>query len=286
MRFRLNTIAVVLFCLQLSVSAQNSTSVKRSITEKDLFDFVWVTDPQVSSDSSRVVFTRVVVDDKRTGYETSIWITSTSGGDSPIRLTNGKHDSSPRWSPDGRTIAFVRAGEKHDEGKPRPPQIALLSLAGGEARIITDLPKGAASPKWSPDGKRLVFLTSTTSQDIEKQEHKKSSAKPDSNKSETTPEEHESDVHLITRVIYRDNDEGYLDSTRLDQLWPTEIPTPPADLAKHVPLTSGDVDEGQPVWSTEASRIYFLTRRIDEPYDESPTTHIYSIPPAGGNPEK
>ena len=286
MRFRLDITAIVLICLQLSMSAQKSTSAKRLITEKDLFDFVWVTDPQISPDGSRVVFTRVVVDDKRTGYETSIWTTSTTGGDSPIRLTNGKHDSSPRWSPDGRTVAFVRAGEKDDEGKPRPPQIALLSLSGGEARTITNLPKGAANPKWSPDGKRLIFLSSTTSQDIEKQERKKSSAKPGSNKAEPAADEHETDVHLITRAIYRDNDEGYLDPKHHDHLWLLDVPDPSADLAKPMQLTTGDFDEGEPVWTPDGSRIYFLTQRIDEPYYESPTTDIYSISPTGGNPQK
>ena len=66
---------------------------KRRITEKDLFDFVWLADPQVAFDGSRVAFTRVVTDAKRTGYETSIWIVparASGGGDAgaaPRRLT-------------------------------------------------------------------------------------------------------------------------------------------------------------------------------------------------------
>ena len=141
--------AVVLIILALvsSVSAQNSSAMpdlaKRAITEKDLFNFVWIADPQISPDGLRAVFTRVVTDEKHTGYETSIWIVPTSGNEAPLRLTNGKHDAHARWSPDGKRIAFVRAGEKDDSGKPRPAQIAILSLTGGEARIITDLPKGA-----------------------------------------------------------------------------------------------------------------------------------------------
>src|SRR5436309_12022950 len=116
-----------------------SSSGKRPITEKDLFKFTWIANPQLSPDGTRVAFTRVVVDEKRTGYETSIWTVATSGSESPIRLTNGKHDGQPRWSPDGKRLAFIRGGEKDDAGKPKPPQIAILSLAGGEARIVTDL---------------------------------------------------------------------------------------------------------------------------------------------------
>jgi dipeptidyl aminopeptidase/acylaminoacyl peptidase len=287
MRFRCYLSATILICLPVLVAAQNFARGKRLITEKDLFDFVWVTDPQVSPDGSRVVFTRVVVDEKRIGYETSIWATATSGSDSPSRLTNGKHDSSPRWSPDGRTLAFVRAGEKDDEGKPRPPQIALLSLAGGEARALTNLPKGAGSPVWSPDGKRMVFTSTTTAEDISKEERKKNPSKSQSEKDKTASgEEHESDVHLITRAVYRDNDEGYLDPKRHDHLWLLEIPSPSGDLTQPVPLTSGDFDEGEPVWAPDGSRIYFLTQRIDEPYYESPTTDIYSIAPGGGTPQK
>jgi len=159
MRFRFLVLLVVpilsVLTVVTSVSAKNPApqtgAAKRVITEKDLFNFVWIADPQVSPDGSRAVFTRVVTDEKRTGYETSIWMVATSGNEAPVRLTNGKHDTHARWSPDGMRIAFVRGGEKDDSGKPRPPQIAVLSLTGGEARIITDLPKGAAGPVWSPD---------------------------------------------------------------------------------------------------------------------------------------
>ena len=152
---------VAAIAVAASVAAQTSTAVRRSITDKDIFDFVWVTNPELSPDGSRVAFTRVDVDEKRTGYETSIWMVSTTGAETPIRMTNGKHDAQPRWSPDGKRLAFVRGGEKDETGKPGPSQIAILSLAGGEARIITDLPKGASSPVWSPDGKRIAFLSST-----------------------------------------------------------------------------------------------------------------------------
>src|SRR5216684_3683975 len=118
-----------------------TSSAKRPITEKDLFRFTWIANPQLAPDGSRVAFTRVLVDEKRTGYETSIWTVATSGSDSPIRLTNGKHD--------GKRLAFIRGGEKDDTGKPKPAQIAILSLGGGEGRIVTDLPKGAANPVWS-----------------------------------------------------------------------------------------------------------------------------------------
>jgi dipeptidyl aminopeptidase/acylaminoacyl peptidase len=294
-------VVVIALAIATAVPAQNSTpsSAKRSITEKDLFDFVWVANPQLAPDGSRVAFTRVNVDEKRTGYETSIWTAASSGNEPPVRMTNGKHDSQPRWSADGKHIAFVRGGDKDDSGKPKPPQIAILSLAGGEARIITDLPKGAANPVWSPDGKRIAFLSSTTPEDIEKAERKKNAAQrgesqakesePGKNTAPAKPapeSEHESDVHIIARAVYRSNDEGYIDPKRHQHIWVLDVPTASDELAKPVQLTSGNFDEGEVTWSRDGSRIYFLTQRIDEPYYELPTTDIYSVPSAGGSLEK
>lgn len=250
---------------------------KRAITEKDLFAFVWVANPQLSPDGKRVAFTRVNVDEKRTGYETSIWAVAMDGSDLPLRMTNGKHDAAPRWSPDGKQIAFIRSGDKDESGKPKPPQIALLSLEGGEARILTDLPKGAGGAVWSPDGKQIAFSTSTTAEDMEKAGHKKQPGAED---------EHESDAHIISRAVYRSNGEGYLDAKRHEHIWVLNLPSAADEMPKPKQLTSGEFDEGDLVWSKDGARIYFLTRRIDEPYYESPATDIYSVAAAGGDAEK
>src|SRR5208283_4647074 len=107
----LAVIVSLLTSLSTSLSGQTSSPPsKRSITDKDIFDFVWAANPQLSPDGSRVAFTRVNVDEKRTGYETSIWMAATSGNEPPVRMTNGKHDTQPRWSPDGKRIAFTRGG--------------------------------------------------------------------------------------------------------------------------------------------------------------------------------
>ena len=267
-----------------SLSAQTSTSTtKRSITDKDIFDFVWVANPQLSPDGSRVAFTRVNADEKRTGYDTSIWMAGTLGAEAPVRMTNGKHDAQPRWSHDGKHIAFVRGGDKDETGKPKPGQIAILSLAGGEARIITDLPKGAANPTWSPDGKRIAFLSSTTPEDIEKAARKKTAPQA----GQAAPEaEHESDVHIISRAVYRSNDEGFIDPKRHQHIWVLNVPTSSEESPKPTQLTSGDYDEGELRWTNDGSRIYFVTTRIDEPYYETPSRDIYAISSTGGAPEK
>src|SRR5882672_3663295 len=100
---------------------------QRNITEKDLFNFVWVADPRISPDGSRIAFVRVTVNERKDSYNTSIWAVSPATGESHP-LTNGNHDSSPRWSPDGKYLVFVRVTEK--DGRPDQPQLFMLTLGG------------------------------------------------------------------------------------------------------------------------------------------------------------
>ncbi|PYL05981.1 MAG: hypothetical protein DME34_10105 [Verrucomicrobia bacterium] len=134
------------FVILLAIVCGTATGFaqKRAITEKDLWDFVWIGDPQVSPDGSRVTFVRVTVNEKKEGYNTSIWAVSTSGNEQPHQLTKGDHDTTPRWSPDGKLLLFLRSPEK--DGKPESPQLSILPMAGGDSFVFTDLPRGASNP--------------------------------------------------------------------------------------------------------------------------------------------
>jgi dipeptidyl aminopeptidase/acylaminoacyl peptidase len=258
---------------------------RRPITEKDLWAFTWIGDPQLSPDGSRVAYARVIVDAKHTGYETSLWSVSTRGGAAPQRLTSGTHDSQPRWSLDGNSIAFVRSVEK--DGKPQPPQIYVLSMSGGEPVQLTDLSRGASGPRWSPDGRRVAFFSDMTPEDIAKQNKKDQPAPATTGTmkdSSGADADHQSDVRYITRAVYRDNGQGYLDPKRNTHIWVASLPTSSDEKVTPLQLTSGKFDEDEFFWSNDGRSIVFATTRLEEPYYEAPHTDLYRVSAVGGAP--
>src|SRR5215813_15072568 len=99
---------LILLFIGASLPAPVFGADKRMITEMDLFKFVWVADPQISPDGSQVVYTRVWIDKKTDAYHTALWLVPASGG-RERQLTGGPRDATPRWSPDGKSLAFLRS---------------------------------------------------------------------------------------------------------------------------------------------------------------------------------
>ncbi|PYL53902.1 MAG: S9 family peptidase [Verrucomicrobia bacterium] len=304
------------FAILLVLGASFAFAQKRNITEKDLWDFVWIGDPQISPDGSRVAFVRVTVNEKKEGYNSSIWSVPIAGGEEAHQLTKGDHDSTPRWSPDGRFLLFVRATEK--DGKPEPPQLSILPMAGGDSFSFTDLPKGASNPVWSPDGKTIAFTSETNPEDLAKQEKKKKkeeelkkavgetspsaspaasrtpgeknaatkSASDEAAKKAEAESEHESDVRVITRAVYREDNEGYTDPKHPAHIWTIQAPRNADEKVQPKQLTFGRFEEGNVVWSKDGAQIYFVSLHVDEPYYEQPKSELYSISGNGGNATK
>src|SRR2546426_882543 len=157
----------VLFCAIALTMATPRAAGQRFITETDLFKFTWIADPQISPDGSTVAFVRVTVNEKENRYESSLYAVPTAASqssgvsnDTPRRLTSGIRDTSPRWAPDGKRIAFVRAIEK--DGKVQPAQIYLLAMEGGEARPLSELANGEFDEgdiRWSGAGSTIYFTS-------------------------------------------------------------------------------------------------------------------------------
>ena len=133
---------------------------KKRITVEDLWQIERPAQPTLSPDGAQACVSVTAYDMEENKGRASLWLLSAFGGE-PRRLTSaGEKDGEPRWSPDGRWIAFVAkrpgAGEaKGDE----EPQVYLIAPDGGEARRLTTVPTGAFGIKWFPDSRRIAFLS-------------------------------------------------------------------------------------------------------------------------------
>ncbi len=251
---------VILLTLAATCGVTTLSAQQRAISDSDLFLFRWVANPQISPDGRQAAYVLVTVNAKHDGYETSLWIAATDGGSPPRRLTAGPHDAAPRWAPDGTTLAFLRPKDGH-------AQLYLLSLAGGEAQQLTDLPKGASAAAWSPDGKTIAFTSTTTPEDLAKKD---------------TTEKPKSDVRIVTQAEFRGDDEGYFDPAEHAHIWTVPAGMPGDEPAKAHQVTSSAFDEEAPQWSRDGARIYFVSDRKKESYYYPPDANVYSVP-AGGS---
>jgi Tol biopolymer transport system component len=277
--------AATVLALMLAAPLALAAADKRPITETDLFIFVWVADPQISPDGRQVVFVRVTVDEKKTGYETALWIVPADGSAPARPFTRGPNDNNPVWSPDGSRVAFVRPTDKEEA------QIFVISTQGGEAVALTDIPGGAGDPVWSPDGKTIVFGAGANAEDLEgwgKKDGKDAKdAKDAKDKKDKDKDGYKSDVRVITRAVYRFNGGGYADLTHPNHLWTVPVPAGGfTEAPRPKQLTSGEFDEGAAFWSPDGSTIYFGSQRVREGYYERPKATLYAVPAKGGEPRE
>ena len=228
------------------------SATRRGMQEEDLLRLVWIADPRVSPDGSRVAFTRVWVDAEAEDYRTQVWLAESPSG--RVRpLTSGSLDSQPRWSADGRWLAFVRKPEAS-----KPGQIFVLPTDGGEASPLTALEGGASEPAWSPDGKRIAFL-SPHHPELDLPGKKKPAHEP---------------ARVVTKPVFRENDLGFVDDLHRDHVWVV-------DLESRVPrpLTRGPIADGAPQWSRDGRRVWFASDRRAEPWFELEDMKIYAVDP-------
>jgi dipeptidyl aminopeptidase/acylaminoacyl peptidase len=119
----------------------------------DLLSLPRLTEPQLSPDGRDIVFTLSDADWKTGRRVSHVWRARVEGGE-PAQLTHGaENETAPRWSPDGRTIAFIAK-----RGDNEFAQIYLLAVDGGEARQLTTHGSAVSDVTWTPDGSSLYFI--------------------------------------------------------------------------------------------------------------------------------
>jgi dipeptidyl aminopeptidase/acylaminoacyl peptidase len=243
-----------------AVLAQQPASTPRPITIDDFFQIRPVSDPQLSPDAQFVTYTvqtRLLKEDKN---EDRIWMVPTAGGDAIPLTSVGVSSSHARWSPDGKSIAFLSA---RDEGK---TQLWLLPRHGGEAERLTSTPQDVKDFAWSPDSRRLVLvLRDPSPEELEAVKAKKDKAAESKEKPKTQK------PWVIDRLQFKIDEIGYLDRRR------THLYV--FDLAARslTQITSGDFDDSEPAWSPDSKLLAFTSNRSKPDPDASYDTNIWVV---------
>jgi dipeptidyl aminopeptidase/acylaminoacyl peptidase len=217
----------------------------------------------------------------------------------------------PQISPDGTTVAFVRVNVNEKDNR-YETSVFTVPAAGGDApRRLTSGTRDT-TPRWAPDGKRIVFIRA-----VEKDGKPQpgqlyllqmdggearpitdvsggagnpvwspdgariaftSATKPDDSK---PAPDHKSDVEVVTRAVYRANgNPGYVDNVHHAHLFTCEVPA--ASTCKARQITDGVFDESGPQWSPDGATLYFTSTRAPEPYVDELGDEIYAVPASGG----
>ena len=268
MRFVLGLVWFVASCaLPLIASAQQSPGAQRAITIDDRFQIREVAGPQLSPDVQWVAYTVNTMSLKEDKTEERIWMVPFAGGEAIPLTAEGVSSSHPRWSPDGKYLAFLSA--RH-EGK---TQVWLLNRTGGEAQQLTDTPQAVDNFVWSPDGQRLcLILRDATSEELEAAKERERVKEGVDEKSKDAKEKKPKAQKpwVIDRLQFKVDEVGYLDHRR------THLYTFDVATKSLTQITSGDYDDSDPVWSPDGKQLAFTSNRTSDP-DRNYNTDIWTV---------
>jgi len=206
-----------------------------------------VREPQISPDGAWVAYTVSTSDTAEDRSTSAVWMASWDGSRN-VRLTTSKSgEHTPRWSPDGRWLAFLSSRDDDHT------QLWLLDRLGGEGRKATTLPSDVDDYVWAPDGRRIALVAEDA----------------DTAKPKTPP------PIVIDRFQFKQDERGYLGRQRR-HLYLLDV-----ESGKTAMLTSGDYDELLPAWSPDGKSLAFVSKRRPD-FDRDSNWDLYVIAAGGG----
>lgn len=244
-----------------AVSLLGQSPAKRVLAADDIYRVQYVHDLHVSPEGKWISYTLTTIDRKADKRHSAVWMVNWEATQDLPLTAESSSDSSARWSPDGKYLAFISS---------RPPdstsQIWLLDRRGGEARQLTNVKGEIEDYHWSPDSKRLL---------LEMDDPDDSST---SEKSDTKPKV--SKPIVIDRFHFKGDGGGYLTSS-VAHLYLFDIENKKLDA-----LTGKKSEESTAAWSPDGSLIAFVSTDFDEPDQNSEESIFIAEARAGAQPRK